>query len=103
MDSRTAKGIQEIAGQNQRLAALLRAASAFETLEKHVLAEIGEESRDQIRVACVEGDTLVLSVQTPAWASRARLEAAGLLRAARSLWPTELRHWRVIVQAEKAF
>ena len=65
----------EIASQDRRLSALMRAAKAFEALDARIQPALSERARGQVRVACVDGDTLVLSAASAAWATLARLEA----------------------------
>ncbi|MGY6631095.1 MAG: DciA family protein [Wenzhouxiangella sp.] len=97
MDKPNARPVQAVVDGHRSLAALLRAGKAFDELEKRLRPHMSEISRETVRVACVEGDTLVLSVTTPAWASRARLEAPRLLYEAQAIWPSPLRQFRVIV------
>jgi len=88
----------EIASQDRRLSALMRAAKAFEALDARIQPALSERARGQVRVACVDGDQLVLSAASAAWATLARLEAGACLEAARAVWPSELRSVKVIVQ-----
>ncbi len=99
MDKPKARPVQAVLNGNRSLAALLRAGRAFDELEKRLRPHMSEISRETVRVACVEGDTLVLSVTTPAWASRARMEAPRLLYEAQAIWPTPLRQFQVIVES----
>ena len=80
-------GYRRVAGGDRRLASLLRASQAFEALDARLRPHLSESSRGNIRVACVEGDCLVLAAASSAWASRARLEAQNLLEHAKELWP----------------
>ncbi|TVQ34615.1 MAG: DUF721 domain-containing protein [Wenzhouxiangella sp.] len=91
------KDVGMVSAGHRGLAGLLRRARAFEALDARLQPLLPENARGQIRVACVEGETLVLAATSPAWSSRARLEAPRLLEAAADLWPTELRSTRVIV------
>jgi hypothetical protein len=92
------KDLTSIVSGDQRLSALLRAGRMFDELDRRLQTELPESARGSIQVACVEGDCLVLAAESPAWATRARLFAPTLLEAARSIWPQELKIWRVIVQ-----
>ncbi|MGY6586794.1 MAG: DciA family protein [Wenzhouxiangella sp.] len=98
MDKPRARPVQAVLDGNRSLSALLRAGRAFDELEKRLRPHMSEISRETLRVACVDGDTLVLSVTTPAWASRARMEAPRLLYEAQAIWPTPLRRFQVIVE-----
>ena len=85
------KSVSAVAGGDRRLASLLRASQAFEALDARLRPHLSESSRGNIRVACVEGDCLVLAAASSAWASRATaLEAQNLLEHAKELWPGEL-------------
>lgn len=98
MDKPNARPVQAVLNGNRSLAALLRAGKAFDELEKRLRPHMSEISRETVRVACVEGDTLILSVTTPAWATRARMEAPRLLQEAQAIWPTPLRQFQVIIE-----
>lgn len=79
------------------LARTLRAQSLFEALDRKLRPAFSSGCREQVQVACVRDDTLVLAATSPAWASRARLEAPGILEAARRIWPGTLKGVQVIV------
>jgi hypothetical protein len=93
---------QDIAGKDRQLATLMRAAQAFEALDRRVQAVLSDTSRGRVRVACVNQGELVLAAESPAWATRARLEAACCLEAAREVWPQAIRSVKVIVQQSPA-
>ena len=97
MDSPAEKNLDQLVAANQPLSRLLRAQRLFEALDREIQPALSEICRNQLRVACVEGDTLVLAAPSSAWASRARMEAKEALAAARKLWPGELKQVRVIV------
>jgi hypothetical protein len=97
MEKRAEKAIDQVSSGDKRLATLLRAGRIFDELDRRLQPELAENSRGHIQVACVDGDCLVLAATSPAWASRARLEAPGLLEVARKIWPEDLRRTRVIV------
>jgi hypothetical protein len=97
MDSAAEKSLAELVSATRPLARLLRAQRLFEALDEEIQPALSEACRNRLRVACVEGETLILAAPSSAWASRARLEAATALTAARKLWPGELRQVRVIV------
>jgi hypothetical protein len=88
----------DIATRDRQLSALLRAARAFEALDQRIQAVLSEPSRGRVRVACVDQGRLVLSTESAAWATRARLEADVCLQAAREVWPQDIESVRVIVQ-----
>jgi hypothetical protein len=90
----------QIASGDRGLAALLRMGRVYDELDRRLQPSLPEGSRGHIRVACVEGDCLVLAAESSAWASRARLEAETLLQAARTCWPDNLRRTRIIVCAK---
>jgi hypothetical protein len=97
MNDRQEKNANQIAGEDRRLATLMRAAGAFEALDRRIQPVLPESARGHIRVACVEDDCLVVAADSPAWASRARLQAVSILEAARQIWPDELTRARIIV------
>lgn len=94
------RSVSEISGADAGLSRLLRRAQAYAALNRRLQAEMPEAARERIRVACVEGDCLVLAASSPAWASRARVLAEGLRASAEELWPTPVRRTRVIVMPE---
>lgn len=91
------KDLASVSSGHRGLAGLLRQARAFDALDARLQPLLPENARGKIRVACIEGETLVLAATSPTWSSRARLEAPTLLEAAASLWPTPLKNTRVIV------
>ncbi len=97
MNDRGEKSVSAVASDDRRMASLLRASGAFEALDSRLQTHLGEAARGNIRVACVDGNCLVLAAASPAWASRARLEAENLLDQAKQIWPGELTKTRIIV------
>lgn len=97
MDSAAEKNLDELVTANEPMARLLRAQRLFEALDREVQPSLSDLCRNQVRVACVEGETLVLAARSSAWASRARMEAVTALSAARKVWPSELKQARIIV------
>ncbi|MCH8476579.1 MAG: DUF721 domain-containing protein [Wenzhouxiangella sp.] len=95
--TRAEKDLAAVSAADRGLAGLLRLARAFEALDQRLQPLLPEPARGRIQVACIEGDTLVLAAASPTWSSRARLEAPRLLEAAAQIWPTPLRHTRIIV------
>ncbi len=91
------KDVTTISSSHRGLSGVLRQARAFEALDQRLQLLLPESDRGHIRVACVEGETLVLAATSPTWSSRARLHALALLEAAASLWPTPLTKTRIIV------
>lgn len=89
---------RDIAGKDRQLSALMRAARAFEALDRRVQEVLSESSRGRVRVACVDKGQLVLAAESPAWATRARLEADTCLETARAVWPQDISSVKVIVQ-----
>ncbi len=102
MDKRAEKEIEQISGQDRGLERLLRVARIYEALDRRVRPALSEALREHVSVACVESDCLVLAADSPAWATRARLEAPDALQAAREVWPDTLRKTRVIVSGHPA-
>jgi hypothetical protein len=98
MEFRSEKDLAGIVGSDRTLSALLRAGKMFDELDRHLQPVLSDTLRGHAQVACVDGECLVLAADSPAWASRARLEAPALLEAARKIWPRELNNWRVIVR-----
>ncbi|MEN1728312.1 MAG: DciA family protein [Pseudomonadota bacterium] len=89
---------QEVASKDRQLSALMRAAQAFDLLNQRLQPVLSERARGHVQVACVEGNQLILSAESAAWATLARMEAEACLHAAREVWPGELRSAKVIVQ-----
>jgi len=89
---------RDIADKDRQLSALMRAARAFDALDQRVQAVLSDSSRGRVRVACVNGRQLVLAAESPAWATRARLEADTCLQTARQVWPQDITSVKVIVQ-----
>jgi hypothetical protein len=98
MEFRKEKDLAGIVGSDRTLSTLLRAGRMFDELDRRLQPVLSETLRGKVQVACVDGDYLVLAADSPAWATRARLEAPVLLEAAREIWPRDLNHWRVIVR-----
>lgn len=98
MESSSEKDLTSIVGSDRGLSTLLRAGRMFDELDRRLQPKLPESARGRIQVACVDGDCLVLSAESSAWGTRARLFAPELLEAAREVWPKELRTWRVIVK-----
>ncbi len=97
METPAEKTLNQVLDGSGKLAQLMRAQRQFDALDRAVKPALAEWCRNHLRVACVEGETLVLAVQSSAWAARARLEADTALAAARRLWPGALTRARVIV------
>lgn len=92
-----ARDVGDIAADSPGLAGALRAARAYRELNRRLAPGLPESARDAVRVACVEGDCLVIAAASPTWASRARMLAPELLEQAAALWPQALNEWRVVV------
>ena len=75
----------------------LRETEAYLALNERLAGRIPESARGEIRVACVEGDCLVIAAASSARATQARLLADTLLQAVREHWPGRLARTRVIV------
>jgi len=75
----------------------LRRAEAYVALNARLIELIPERARDEIMVACIDGDCLVIAAASSARATQARLLASDLLQAARRHWPEQLARSRVIV------
>ncbi len=97
MEAAAEKALGEVVSTAPQLAGLIRAQRLFEALDGAIQPGLSEPLRRHLRVACVDQGTLVLAAQSSAWASRARLEAAAALDAARALWPGPIRQVKVIV------
>ncbi|MFW5815553.1 MAG: DciA family protein [Wenzhouxiangella sp.] len=95
------QAIDVVAGSDP-LQRLVRAQRVFEALDERIQTSLSTSARGKIRVACVDGATLVLVASSSAWASRARLEAARALATAQEVWPETLSEVRVIVSAGQA-
>ena len=95
---RPEKPAQDIASQDRQLSALMRTARAFELLDQKIQPVLSPRARGHVQVACIEGDQLILSAESAAWATLARLEGDACLRAAQGVWPGELRSVKVVIQ-----
>lgn len=91
------RSVQEIARNAGGLRQALRRAETYLALNARLAPELPDALRRHLRVACIEGETLVLAAGSPAWGTQARLHQARLLEVARSLWPQPLSSVRVIV------
>lgn len=102
MQDRSECPAQQVSEKDRTLSGLLRQARIFEALDAQLQGHLSSGLRGQLRVACVRDRTLVLAANTPAWASRARLESAQILEAMRPLWPGELSSCQVVVAPSTA-
>lgn len=91
------RSVREIARGASGLQHALRRAETYLALNARLAPELPEALRAHLRVACIEGETLVLAAGSPAWATQARMHQARLLEAARQLWPEPLSGVRVII------
>ncbi|MBY6205172.1 DciA family protein [Halomonas denitrificans] len=100
MTSRSRSGprdVREIARSASGLQQALRRAETYLALNARLAPALPEPLRAHLRVACIEGETLVLAAGSPAWATQARMHQASLLEVAKALWPQPLANVRVIV------
>ena len=97
MEERAEKPLAETLNRSSTLKRLARAQQIFEALDKQLQPLLPTAARGKVCVACVENSTLVLAAASSTWAVRARLEADGLLAAARAVWPEPLDRVNVIV------
>jgi|GEM_PF-3452536 len=88
---------REIAAGQPGLAAALRQAESYLALNRRLRDSLPPQMRGRVGVACIDQDCLVLAAATPELATRARLNAASILTAARQWWPTALKRSRIIV------
>lgn len=96
-ESPGARRAEAIAAESAGPGRALRQAQAYLALNARLRAQIPENARAHIAVACVEGDCLVIAAASSARASQARLIAEALLAEARHHWPGELTRTRIIV------
>jgi hypothetical protein len=94
---RAERDIEQISEADGGLGRLLATARALERLDAHLQSTLPARLRGQVRLACIEGKTLVLAASSPAWASRARLLADDMLREANRQLDEPLTSTRVIV------
>ena len=97
MEKSAEKALYGVLSDSAPLSRTLRAQRSFEALDRQVRPALSVAAREQVSVACVEGDTLVLAARSSVWASRARLESSAALQAAGAVWPQALTRVRVIV------
>ena len=89
--------VGEIARSASGLQQALRRAETYLALNARLAPALPESLRAHLRVACIEGETLVLAAGSPAWATQARMHQARLLGVAKGLWPEPLSNVRVII------
>ena len=89
--------VQQIARRESGLGSAIRQAEAFIELNQRIQPALPADVRESIRVACIEGDCLVIAAASSVWATRARMLAEDMLAAANQLWPQPLKTTRVIV------
>ncbi|MEM7054681.1 MAG: DciA family protein [Pseudomonadota bacterium] len=92
--------VQQIAQRQPALASAIRQAEAFIELNRRIQPKLPTEVRKTLRVACVEGDCLVIAAASPVWATKARLLANVYLDACNELWPQQLNKIKVVVISE---
>ena len=97
MERRAEKSLTAVVETTDPLQRLLRAQRIFDALDQKIQPVLSDATRGNVFVARVHGSTLVLAARSPAWASRARLEAQSALQAARTVWPEALDNVQVIV------
>lgn len=91
------RSVDAVAAGDSGLHQLLQAARFFDRLDEQIQPCLPEQMRGMIRIACVEGDCLVIAADSPAWASRARLLADELLNEANRHLDKPLARTRVTV------
>jgi len=96
--SRPAREVDAIAGGDQRLGSLMRAAQACLAMNRR-LADVFPDTatRREIAIARIDGDCLVIAAASPARATQALLLAETLRQRADALWPQPIRRTRVVV------
>lgn len=97
MERAAEKSLSEAISGTSPLSRLLRAERLFAALDAQIQPCLSDLARGQLRVACVQDETLVLAAQSSAWATQARLEAQNALAAAQQVWPAPISKVRVIV------
>ncbi|TVS10237.1 MAG: DUF721 domain-containing protein [Wenzhouxiangella sp.] len=103
MEKAAEKALNEVVATTTPLARTLRLQRLFEALDREVQPVLSRACRGRVRVACINSGTLVLAADSPAWASRGRLEAPAALEAARAVWPETLQRVQVIVAPPSAW
>jgi hypothetical protein len=94
---RQEREISEVSQDHDGLSRVLSTARALDRLDADLRQVLPGSMRENIGLACIEGNTLVLAATSSAWASRARLMANDLLREANRLLDERLDGTRVIV------
>lgn len=101
MKDKAEKSIQSLTGAkcapNGALSRLLQLSERYAVLEAKIQEVASPRLRDQIQVVQVDNHVLILSVRSPTWVARARLEGQELLKCARLHWDETLNEVRVIV------
>lgn len=78
----------------RRLVALTQ---SYAVVDAKIQGVLSTRLQGQLQVACVRGETLVVSVPSSAWVARANLEGQEILKAARQAWDGPLTELKVIV------
>ena len=93
--------IGNIVAANSALSALLRKARELESLETLVRGWLPPALAPHVRVAALREDTLVLTVDSAAWATRLRYECPGIVASAQEHAVTRaVRNVRIRVSAD---
>ena len=94
--------MQQIAQRQPGLGSAMRQAEAYLELNRRIQPSLPPDVRDNVQIACVEGDCLMIAAASPVWATRARMLANDILSATNQLWPQPLKSARVFI-AETPF
>lgn len=89
--------VSHVAATSQGLGGAVRQAQAFQALNERVVQSLPDSVRPHVRIACIEGDCLMIGAESPAWATQARLWADTMVNEAAALWPVPIRRSEIFV------
>lgn len=89
--------VQHIAQRQPGLGSAMRQAEAYLELNRRIQPSLPPDVRENVRIACVEGDCLMIAAASPVWATRARMLANDILNATNRLWPRPLKSAQVFI------
>ena len=92
--------VQQIAQRQPGLGSAIRQAETFIELNRRIQTKLPPEARGFIRVACVEGNCLLIAAASPVWATKARMLSNEILDATNQLWPQPLLNTKVLIVRE---
>ncbi len=96
-DSGSNRDIPGILRRRNHLGSLVARARAYGELERKLAPILPSMLHGRLKVACVRDRSLVLAVESPAWATRARTLTQPILAEAKKHWPAPIDEVRIIL------